>query len=156
MPSKSPAQHRLMEALPETAKAYLAGFFDGEGTVGVYESWVVSRGVRRPIWIYQAQIANTSLRSLERILSLVGGSVAQKSKGKANWKQGYVWRMCGTDAACFMRVIRPYTVIKSQEIDEALRFRALCKSRRHKQTTEEIAEKRGIVINIKELKHAKQ
>ena len=80
--------------------------------------------------------------------------MVKKSQGKSNWRQGYVWRMCGDDAANFMRIIRPYTVIKSAEIDEALRFRLLCKKRGHKQTASEICEKQDIVVKLKEMKRA--
>lgn len=143
-----------MSDLLEVEKAYLAGFFDGEGTVAVYQSAAPSKHGPRPIWIFQVQIANTSLRSLERVVSLVGGTISRKSQGKPNWRQGYVWRICGNGAAEFMRAVRPYTVIKSVEIDEALRFRSLGKSRGHLQTPLELAEKLGIVTRIKELKRA--
>jgi hypothetical protein len=82
MSSKSPEQHIMT--------AYLAGLFDGEGTVGVYESWSVQEdGSRRPIWIYQ-QIANTYDPILERIVFEVGDKVVRKPRRKEHWPQGFV------------------------------------------------------------------
>jgi hypothetical protein len=155
MPSVSPAQHRLMEALASIDRAYLAGLFDGEGTVAIYESWApLKDGGRRPIWIYQVQIANTCLRVLDHVRRLCGGAVVRKSRGKAHWRQGHVWRLCGEDAAVFMATIRPYSIVKAEEMDEAIQFRALCLPRGRRQTDAEIEVKRGVVVRLKEMKRA--
>lgn len=154
MPPRSEAQRRLMEALSGEQRAYLAGLFDGEGTVAVYESSSASRGERRPIWVYQVQITNCSLKVLDHVAAAVGGSVVRKSAGRVNWRQCFVWRLCGDGAATFMEAVLPFAIVKADEIREALRFRELCQPRRHRQTEAELAEKRSIVVRLKELKRA--
>lgn len=145
MPSKSPK----LEA------AYVAGLFDGEGTVAIYESWAIRRdGTRRPVWIYQVQIANTFAPVLEAIAAQIGGAVVKKSRGKAHWRQGFVWRVCGDEAADFMAWIRPYAIVKADEIDEALKFRSLCRPRGEFQTEEQIQVKRAVVARLKAMKRA--
>lgn len=156
MPSTSAAQHNAMEAqsLSDAEIAYMAGLFDGEGTVAIYESWSLRRGVRRPTWIYQAQIANCNLAVLHHVLAKIGGSVVKKSKGRENWRQGYAWRICGPAATDFLRLIRPYAIVKAKEIDEAVAFRALCTTGWHRQTEDQVAKKRAIANRLKELKRA--
>lgn len=135
--------------------AYLAGLFDGEGTVAIYESSAMRPdGIRRPIWIYQVQIANTYAPVLSQIAFQIGGNVVLKSRGKDNWRQGFVWRLCGDPAAEFLRLIRPFSIIKADEIDEALRFRSLCLPRRQFQSDGQIAEKRAVVVKLKGMKRA--
>ena len=144
-----------MEALTISERAYLSGLFDGEGTVAIYESSAPTKdGNLRPIWIYQVQIANTSFKVLEFVKQKCGGNIAQKSRGPEHWRQGFVWRTCGNSAVDFMNSIREFSIIKASEIDEAIAFRRLCLPRGHRQTEDEINEKRAVVLRLKGLKRA--
>lgn len=145
-----------VEHLSDIQLAYIAGLFDGEGTVGIYETKLPCRlGGIRPAWHFEAQIANTYWPVIQWMLDNVGGNSALKSKGKEHWRQGYVWRMTGANAEFFMSRIRPFTVIKGPQIDLALSFRSKFKQpRRTLQSPEIIAEKRRIVQELKDLKRA--
>jgi hypothetical protein len=139
----------------EADLAYLAGLFDGEGTVAVYETTVGTKaGNPRPAFLYQVQIANTHWPVIQWILDKVGGTWARKTKAKAHHRQGYVWRLTGQKAADFMELIRPYCIIKASQIDKALAFRRHLTPRNIRQTEDMLATRRALAAEIKEAKRA--
>jgi len=157
MPAKSHERYARplidMSCLSIADTAYVCGLFDGEGTVGVYETKNKTKnGGRRSAWHYEVQIANTDIRIMKWLLDKIGGRMALKSKGKEHWSQGYVWRLTGENAVKFFIAIRPYSIIKKEQIDVALEFRTLCKARGNLQTEYELAKKREMAGEIKLLK----
>jgi hypothetical protein len=63
--------------------------------------------------------------------------------------------MTGANAEFFMKSIHPYCIIKGPQIDMALMFRSTYRQPRGVlQTDEIIAEKRGVVLALKEAKRA--
>lgn len=133
--------------------AYAAGLFDGEGTVGIYETKNRARNGDPTVgWHYEVQIANTDIRVIAWLLEIVGGSSAKKSRSKEHWRQGYVWRLTGGNAAEFMGAIRPFTIIKSEQIDLAMKWRADHFRATRRQTPEQLAAKRETAELLKRLK----
>lgn len=87
--------------------AYYAGFFDGEGCVAAYNrKYVVS-------------LTNTDIRPLKRAVELWGGFISSQSKESRKWALQDLWRwqIYGQNSRAFLAAIRPYTVIKTAQID---------------------------------------
>lgn len=103
---------------------YLAGLFDGEGTVGV--SCFVRRDGRRQL-ITNLCMANTDPTVLYWLENEIGGSVKrQEPKSSRNQRQAfYVWTISGPDATRFAKSILPYSRMKSFQLSKfvELRFR---------------------------------
>jgi len=135
--------------LKEKELAYLAGLFDGEGSVGIYEFKKQSKFSN---WQFKVEIANTDWRIMQWLESNVGGKVHKKSTGKANWRQGYSWHVQGENAKTFCELIRPYTIIKSDQIDACLYFRKFWGTSNKKQTQDMMESKREMVEAIKKMK----
>lgn len=86
--------------------AYIAGFFDGEGSVGSYN--------RRHL----VTISNTDIRPLQECSKLWGGkiSVVLKSKVKNAHMDIYNWKLYGHNAKQFLEDILPFSIVKADQI----------------------------------------
>jgi hypothetical protein len=89
--------------------AYLAGFLDGEGSIGFARC--------RTSIFPRVFITNTNIEILELFKEQFGGDIKPLSKRKEGWKQGYCWRLSWTPAVMFLDLLSPYLVIK---IDQAI------------------------------------
>lgn len=105
---------------PTYSPGYLAGFFDGEGTLGIYGS--TPR-------VYQLQVSIRQNESPEAARLLVwlqeryGGSVTRADKEYCANPQ-MAWSIRGTRAVPFLRDIRPHLGLKAEQVDVALDFQA--------------------------------
>jgi len=90
-------------------KLYFAGFFDGEGCVAIYSK-------RNK---YVVCLTNTDVRPLRRASILWGGTVTTQSKNgrKGALQDLWRWSLYGHNSLEFLRDIRPYTMIKTEQID---------------------------------------
>lgn len=64
--------------------AYIAGFFDGEGSVGAYRRRDTSSGRA-----WRLVITNTDKAILEAIARTLGGTIRQVARAKAHWSPSY-------------------------------------------------------------------
>jgi hypothetical protein len=95
--------------------AYFAGFFDGEGSVGMY-------GSRNAV-----VLTNTDLRPLVRARQLWGGSITTQPM----WTRPIAvqdlhrWSIYGHASRPFLEAIRPFLMLKGEQVDiylEALAY----------------------------------
>jgi hypothetical protein len=102
----------IIEALPRISVEWLAGFFDGEGSVSVQISYSA-----------YATVSVTLTQKDAKILALVmlkynAGNV--KSYKGANGATCHRWRVRGKSAEQFLTEIAPYTIVKRRQIEKAL------------------------------------
>lgn len=96
--------------------AYAAGFFDGEGSIGVYRANQT-----------QVQISNTCRESLENFARMFGGKVI-KVPGKhmedknPKWRPAYAWRVYGLRAGECLALLLPYLKEKRPQAELFLQF----------------------------------
>lgn len=96
---------------------YIAGFFDGEGSVGIY-------GARTKYLLVQVcQVDNLASRSLlEELAQRWGGSIREQStptgRGKLNWQ------VTGAKALPFLQAIEPHVVLKRQQVQVAVEWQS--------------------------------
>jgi hypothetical protein len=104
----------------EVLLAYLAGLFDGEGCVMIAKK--KTRGVS-PSFGLNVSLSNTDGRVTQLLKQRFGGYVKYAPDRRPNHRACYFWCLSGARmGAAFLQSIRPYTVIKSEQIDLALRF----------------------------------
>lgn len=102
-----------------TQAAWVAGFFDGEGTISV------SRGGRGGKYqsVY-VSIVNTHKESIETIYSWVGAgrfSERDMSGRPKHHKQQYLWKIAAQrDVVEFCKQILPYLIVKKEKVQEFL------------------------------------
>lgn len=99
--------------ISETEKAYFAGLFDGEGTVGIRKN---NEGYR-----VEVGFGITYMPILEIMRDVFGGHITPHPK-KANRKQLYEWDLGGRNAYDFLVVVRPYIHEKKPQVELAIQY----------------------------------
>jgi hypothetical protein len=100
--------------------AYFAGFFDGEGTVSIGKG-------KKSLYLLACCIGNTDIEPLKWCGRRYGGKLLGPHNRGHNHKPAFRWSVDARLGERFLRLIRPYTIIKSARIDLALEFRELFK-----------------------------
>lgn len=129
----------------DTERAYLAGFFDGEGTVGMYGSDLC----------LTVRVANTDRASLERFVSAFGGKV-RMYPARARRQPCYDWVIYGGDAKAMLGELLPFLSVKKAQAFEALKLPIFGRTRNRyaKPSDDELRERAAIAARIKNLKKA--
>lgn len=105
--------------ISETDACYLAGFFDGEGHIGIH---VNRRKNGRRHWYLSVIVTNTCEAVLCWIADSLGGVVRERDLKNPNANRTWDWMAHGPGAAHALRVILPYLRVKRGEAGIALRF----------------------------------
>jgi len=105
------------------SRVYWAGFFDGEGSIGVYKHR--NNHIRLTV-----QIANTDLSVLETLKEEFGGSIISR-KPQPGCKPLYNWVIVSRMASIFLKTLYPYLRIKSEEAALALEAANILHRRLH-------------------------
>lgn len=98
-----------------TEAAYVAGFIDGEGTIGIIKA---RRKEARSGYRLQPhlQIANTDVAALEAIQRMCGGRLIQStSPAHPNHKPGYVLRYSPNQMRWLLPQIAPFLIVKVKQ-----------------------------------------
>jgi hypothetical protein len=105
---------------------YLAGFLDGEGTIGISSAFAKGRS-RNPSHFPHVMIANADRAVMEWIRDTVGGSldVPRPSTHKPHWRPSYRWRLHGRNAETFIDALLPYLRVKRPQAEVVLRLRQI-------------------------------
>lgn len=100
----------------ETERAYLAGIFDGEGSLIFSDRSNVNRG----LWI--ARVSMT-YEPLVRWLQSFGGTLVLRPPERAHYKPQFCWQISRQiDVKIFLEAVYPYLTVKRERADEALAF----------------------------------
>lgn len=101
--------------------AYVAGFFDGEGSLGItrtiaHGKYVGYHGV--------IQISQTNFEVLEFIKEEWGGTldITKRKNEKSYWKKCWRLRMGGKKIYKFLKDILPYLIVKRPQAELYLKF----------------------------------
>ena len=105
---------------------WLAGFFDGEGSIGVYP---INQNTTKTITYYVlkvslAQSGNVGKLICGKLQSMFGGT-AYRSIDKEGNKPQYKWNISANKAVEFLKFIEPHLIIKKRECELAIRFQSL-------------------------------
>lgn len=98
--------------------AYIAGYFDGEGTVGINRS--TRNGSSR--YRIQVSLGNTYKPAVDELKTTFGGSIHPHSKGKSNHRQMWYWTVNGVAAYNFLSKVLPYLREKQAQAQEVMDF----------------------------------
>lgn len=102
-----------VETLTPEELAYIAGFFDGEGYIGI----VKSQGLRLLV-----SVTNTKGWILYWLKGMFGGSVCKGQRPSPNQKPIYVWTIVSREAVIFLTAIQPYLRLKDEQAGLGLEF----------------------------------
>ena len=145
-------RHKL-ESISETELAYIAGFFDGEGTVGVYAR--KARARNKSYWSLYIIISQVNPIPLIKIRDLFGGgiySAPQKTPTGEEAKLIWKWTISDRKAEYFLRNIIDYLIVKKEEATLALAFMDIPRKQGKPASEQNLIRKENISNRIKELK----
>lgn len=109
-------QNNIPEMQPDTQIGYLAGFFDGEGYIGI------QRGKRND-YTLRIALTNSNFKILQLYEKIYGGKIrVTKKKVDEKYKVVYQWGIDINEALKFLRTIHPYTSVKRAQIELAISF----------------------------------
>lgn len=102
--------------------AWMAGFFDGEGSVSIVK--YKPSGKRSIRYCLETGVANTELSLVEPFLQTFGGHVAVDTNDR--WKTCFKWKTTSRKAVRFLEYIEPYvrSARKRRCIKLAVQFQA--------------------------------
>lgn len=103
--------------------AYLAGFFDGEGSISIERSGTNSQSLR-------IQAVNTDPRPIELLHNAFAGNFRSdqyrgKTKDGRDHKPIYIWRVANTLAKDALVAMLPYLTVKRERAEIAIAFERL-------------------------------
>jgi len=103
--------------LTEIEKAYIAGFFDGEGCVHISKKLRKKQG-KNYCYSLKSVISNTKLEPLKYIKNIFGGSVSIQYR-KNNHKDNYFLQLNIKSTINLLENIYPYLRIKKEQANVA-------------------------------------
>ena len=105
-------------ASTEAERAYIAGFFDGEGSIGIYK-------YARSISAYLS-FAQKNPAILLWIQSIFGGTLVSTKPGTHSTDPVFQLRYTSRhDIAVLLRILRPHIRVKKDQVDAVFDFFAL-------------------------------
>lgn len=112
---------------------YLAGLFDGEGTVEVR---LAERSNRTPCWTVRIAITNTDGRVIHWLVDTFGGKVYSPKRVKSN-KIVYQWSLSARPNKELIKELFPFLKIKKIQVEMLLEFLDLMGSTGYRITNHE-------------------
>ena len=113
--------------ISETDAAYIAGLFDGEGSIS-YKQYMRQKPHNKkpyPIWQIRMEISMTDKSVLNWLhLTLGAGTLnikKYKSEYTKGWKRQWRWRCCSRDAYYVCLLIQPYTHTKIEDVNKIIK-----------------------------------
>lgn len=110
--------------LKETNIPYVAGLFDGEGCVYIYERKAVG-GMVNPSFAMAVTVSSTNSDILYWLKGLFGGSINFHKRVKLIHRTCGEWRICSLQALPLLKSIQPYVRIKKEQVNLAILFQEM-------------------------------
>ena len=107
-----------------TDAAYVAGLFDGEGSV--YLKRMDQMKHKRPgkpvhkVWVVRMEMAMTDKEVIKWCYELFGCGAFNERKVKKGYKRQWRWRVAHRDALHVAKIIWPYTQVKLHKIEQII------------------------------------
>ena len=113
--------------ISETDAAYIAGLFDGEGSIS-YKQYMRQKPHNKkpyPIWQIRMEISMTDKSVLNWLHLTLGAGTLNIKKYKSEytngWKRQWRWRCCSRDAYYVCLLIQPYTHTKIEDVNKIIK-----------------------------------
>jgi len=138
----------MQKNLSKTDLAWAAGFIDGEGYIGIrpVKSSPDTKG--NPHLQLRIIVSNTRPLAILKLVSMFGGDSWIRPPAKAGHRTQYVWQVFSRAAEDVLKEIQPYLVIKSEQADTALSYRATYPSGEYPLTDDLVAHRGRLMTHM--------
>ena len=119
---------------------YLAGFFDGEGTIVITRKQHLERGTDNTYYELHAGVGQKVTGPLELYKKTFSGGIYYHRNG-THKTDFWTWRVFGSNARTFLETVLPYLSLKAEEARVGIEFQQQQfpnDGHRHKQTEEKM------------------
>lgn len=121
----------------ETELAWMAGFVDGEGYIGIYKH-KEPRMAEGFLFKTQFCVVNTNIDALKSFKEHFGGGIYPQAKRNPNHKQGYQWKVTNVRALLALERLLPYLRIKARQAQLVIEAQTIISARDNKNFTKGI------------------
>lgn len=111
-----------MSHISKTTAAYIAGFIDGEGYLGIISDARRKNYRRTDSYNCTLKIANTNEDIIRWFHQSYGGTLNKRHLG-GNAKDAFCWTLAGPKLIPFLQKVKPYLRIKKEQAEIICRFR---------------------------------
>jgi len=117
--------------------AYIAGFFDGEGSITIHQNGGKAPRGKSPNHMLQVSIGNTNPLVLRWLHEEFGGSYCLRRRPSERHRTCHQWIVRAHEALVFLIAIEPFLKMKKEQCNVALEFQSRKKRQGPKQLSEE-------------------
>ena len=126
--------------------AYMAGLFDGEGSISYYQRKEKRKGKKKAynFWLIRCEMSMTDEHVMKWFHETVGFGTLTKRESKKSWtgkKTQWRWRCCFRDALIFAKLMWPYAQVKMHAIENIIDH------------YEDNIPRTGNVVNLEDFRH---
>ena len=105
--------------------AYIAGLFDGEGSVEYKKRKQQKKGNKKPynFWSIRCEMSMTDQNVMEWFYETLGFGSLKKREAKKSWtgkKPQGRWRCSFRDALIFAKLIWPFAIVKLHKLEQII------------------------------------
>ena len=109
----------------EIDRAYIAGLFDGEGSVSYYQRKEKRKGKKKAYnyWMIRCELSMTDQYVVEWIHKTLGFGTLTKRLPTKSWigkKIQWRWRCSHRDALIFAKLMWPYAQVKLHKLEQVM------------------------------------
>ena len=111
--------------MTETERAYIAGLFDGEGSVSYYQRKEKRKGKKKAynFWLIRIELSMTDQHVVEWMHETLGFGTVIKRLPTKSWvgkKTQWRWRCGFRDAYSFAKIVWPHVQVKLHKIEQII------------------------------------
>lgn len=161
--------HKQLKDIAEADAIYFAGFFDGEGSVGIYERALqhCGPGAANPQVFVGIRASNTHRSVIEHLKRTCGGCIGKPTKCRVT-KKGtlrkpvWQWAALSREAIHILKQVYPFLIVKREQAKLAFEFQELVMEYVHRPhpdaigkrrlSAEELEKRRSYIHRMKALK----
>ena len=160
---------KVLKQIELTDAIYFAGFFDGEGCIGIYERAAHHAGpdAKNPYFAIGISVSNTNFEVLRHIKRTCGGIIGKKERDRltqaGNLKSPlWRWSAQSRESIHIVKFALPYLIVKREQALFAIEFhnsvmeysRCIGHWGHVKLTPEEVQRRRDCVTRMMSLKRS--
>ena len=142
----------VANTLPDTDAAYIAGLFDGEGSINMFLNHSRKEDKRQETYGIRICITNTYPGILEWVAQTVGFGKVYNKRVRDGYKKAWLWFLVGSRAISFLRSVYPFLKIKKLQADVAFRYEGTIGDRLGRCLTKDaISERKTLKVELSRL-----
>lgn len=143
---------------------YLAGFFDGEGYIGIDRHLAGGR-YKTDRYTLSIAITNTHEGVLRWVVNTFGGCLCDQIRGNPNHARTWHWYASSVEAGYLLKAMLPFLLVKRNQAEKAIEFQDRITFQKHtlrqgvkrdgfKLPDSEILYRHSVYMELKAMKHA--